>query len=108
MDVDLRAYRRKDYVRAARGMNLKWGKEIKKLRRIITRIMDSHKENADSELYLDFGSPFASANAHMVTMARAQQSSSLLLILITLLFVSSSFSMANRPFLSLPEPLPGS
>ena len=26
---------------------------MKRLRKIITRIMDSHKENADSELYLD-------------------------------------------------------
>ena len=33
--------------------NLKWGKEIKKLRKLITRIMESHKENADSDLYLD-------------------------------------------------------
>ena len=31
----------------------KVGKEIKKLGRIITRVMDSHKENADSSLYLD-------------------------------------------------------
>ena len=53
MDVDLPAYRRRDYVRAAYRTNLKWGKEIKKLRKIITRIMDSHKENADSHLYLD-------------------------------------------------------
>ena len=40
-------------MRAAYRTNLKWGKEIKKLRKIITRVMDSHKENADSELYLD-------------------------------------------------------
>ena len=53
MDIDLRAYRRRDYVRAAYRTNLKWGKEIKKLRRIITRVIDSHKENADSDLYLD-------------------------------------------------------
>ena len=53
MDVDLRAYRRRDYVRAAYRTNLMWGKEIKKLRKIITRVMESHKENADSELYLD-------------------------------------------------------
>ena len=53
MDVDLRAYRRRDYVRAARRTNLKWGREIKKLSRIITRVMESHKENADSDLYLD-------------------------------------------------------
>ena len=26
---------------------------MKRLRKIITRVMDSHKENADSELYLD-------------------------------------------------------
>ena len=53
MDVDLRYYRRRDYVRAAYRTNLKWGKEIKKLRKIITRVMESDKENADSELYLD-------------------------------------------------------
>ena len=53
MEIDLRAYRRRDYVRAAYRTNLKWGKEIKKLRKIITRVMDSHKENEDSELYLD-------------------------------------------------------
>ena len=40
-------------MRAAYRTNLKWGKEIKKFRRIITRIMGSQKENADSELYLD-------------------------------------------------------
>ena len=40
-------------MRAAYRTNLKWGKNIKKLRRIITRIMDSQKENANSELYLD-------------------------------------------------------
>ena len=53
MDGELRTYRRRDYMRAAYRTNLKWGKEIKKLRKIITRVMDSHKENADSELYLD-------------------------------------------------------
>ena len=53
MNGELRTYRRRDYVRLAYRTNLKWGKEIKKLRKIITRIMDSHKENADSELYLD-------------------------------------------------------
>ena len=53
MDIELRAYKRRDYVRAVYQTNLKWEKEIKKLRRIITRVMDSHKENADSELYLD-------------------------------------------------------
>ena len=53
MDVDLKAYRRRDNVCAAYRTNLKWGKEIRKLRKLITRIMDSHKENADSELYLD-------------------------------------------------------
>ena len=53
MDGELRTYRRRDYVRAAYRTNIKWGKEIKKLRKIITRVMDSHKENADSELYLD-------------------------------------------------------
>ena len=53
MDGVLRTYRRRDYVRAAYQTNLKWGKEIKKLRKIITRVMDSHKENADSDLYLD-------------------------------------------------------
>ena len=53
MDIDLRVYRRRYYVRAAYRTNLKWGKEIKRLRRIITRVMDSHKENADSDLYLD-------------------------------------------------------
>ena len=53
MEIDLRAYRRRDYVRKVYRTNLKWGKEIKKLRKIITRIMESHKENADSDLYLD-------------------------------------------------------
>ena len=53
MNVDLRAYRRRDYVRAAYRTNLKWGRELKKLRGIGTRIMESQKENADSELYLD-------------------------------------------------------
>ena len=53
MDGELRTYRRGAYVRAAYRTNLKWGKEIKKLRKIITRVMESHKENADSELYLD-------------------------------------------------------
>ena len=53
MNVDLRAYRRRDYVRAARRTNLKWGKKLKKLRRNVTRIMESQKENADSERYLD-------------------------------------------------------
>ena len=40
-------------MRLAYRTNLKWGKEMKKLRKIITRVMESHKENADSELYLD-------------------------------------------------------
>ena len=40
-------------MRAAYRTNLKWGKQMKRLRRIITRVMDSHKENADSDLYLD-------------------------------------------------------
>ena len=40
-------------MRAAYHTNLKWGKELKKLRRIVMRIMESQKENADSELYLD-------------------------------------------------------
>ena len=53
MDGELRTYSRRAYVRAAYRTNLKWGKEIKKLRKIITRVMESHKENADSELYLD-------------------------------------------------------
>ena len=53
MNVDLRVYRRKDYVRAAYRTNLKRGRELKKLRGIVTRIMESQKENADSELYLD-------------------------------------------------------
>ena len=53
MEIDLRAYRRRDYVRKVYRTNLKWGKEIKKLRKIITRIMESQKENADSDLYLD-------------------------------------------------------
>ena len=53
MADNLRVYTRRDYVRLAYRANLKWGKEIKKLRKIITRVMDSHKENADSELYLD-------------------------------------------------------
>ena len=53
MEGELRTYSRRDYVRRAYRTNLKWGKEIKKLRKIITRIMDSHKENADSDLYLD-------------------------------------------------------
>ena len=53
MEIDLRAYRRRDYVRAGYRTNLKWGKEMKKLRRIITRVMESQKENADCELYLD-------------------------------------------------------
>ena len=53
MEIDLRAYRRRDYVRKAYRTNLKWGKEMKKLRKIITRIMESQKENADCELYLD-------------------------------------------------------
>ena len=53
MDGELRTYNRREYVRAAYRTNLKWGKQMRKLRRVITRIMDSHKENADSELYLD-------------------------------------------------------
>ena len=40
-------------MRLAYRTNLKWGKQMKRLRKIITRIMHSHKENADSELYLD-------------------------------------------------------
>ena len=40
-------------MRLAYRTNLKWGKAMKKLRRVITRVMESHKENADSELYLD-------------------------------------------------------
>ena len=53
MDGELRTYNRRDYVRRAYRTNLKWGKEIKRLRKIITRVMNSHKENADSDLYLD-------------------------------------------------------
>ena len=54
MNGELQTYsRRRYYTRAAYRTNLKWGKEFKKLRRVITRIMDSYKENADSELYLD-------------------------------------------------------
>ena len=53
MEGELRTYNRREYVRLAYRTNLKWGKEIKKLRKIITRVMESHKENADSELYLD-------------------------------------------------------
>ena len=53
MEGELRRNRRRAYARLVYRTNLKWGKEIKKLRRIITRIMESHKENADSELYLD-------------------------------------------------------
>ena len=53
MDGELRIYNRRAYVRAAYRTNLKWGREMKRLRRIITRVMDSHKENADSDLYLD-------------------------------------------------------
>ena len=53
MGRELRTYNRREYVRLAYRTNLKWGKEIKKLRKIITRVMDSHKENANSELYLD-------------------------------------------------------
>ena len=53
MDGELRTYNRRAYVRAAYRTNLKWGKQMRKLRKIITRVMDSHKENADSELYLD-------------------------------------------------------
>ena len=40
-------------MRAAYRTSLKWGKQIKRLRKIITRVMNSHKENADSDLYLD-------------------------------------------------------
>ena len=54
MNGELRTNRRRrDYVRLVYRTNLKWGKEMKKLRKLITRIMDSFKENADSELYLD-------------------------------------------------------
>ena len=53
MDGELRTYNRGDYVRAAYRTNLKLGKEMKRLRKIITRVMDSHKENANSDLYLD-------------------------------------------------------
>ena len=53
MDGELRTYRRRDYMRAVYRTNLKWGREIKRLRRIITRVMESHKENAGSDLYLD-------------------------------------------------------
>ena len=53
MDGELRTYDRRAYVRAAYRTSLKWGREMKRLRRIITRVMDSHKENADSDLYLD-------------------------------------------------------
>ena len=53
MADNLRVCTRRDYVRLVYRTNLKWGKEFKRLRKIITRIMDSHKENADSELYLD-------------------------------------------------------
>ena len=45
--------KRRAYAKLVYRTNLKWGRELKKLRRIITRVMDSHKENADSELYLD-------------------------------------------------------
>ena len=53
MNADTRVYDRNYYMRTAYRTNLKCGKELKKLRRIITRIIESHKENADSELYLD-------------------------------------------------------
>ena len=53
MEGELRTYSRRAYMRAAYRTNLKWGKEIRKLRKIITGVMDSHKENADSDLYLD-------------------------------------------------------
>ena len=53
MADNLRVYTRRDYVRRVYRTNLKWGKEIKKLRILITRVMESHKENADSDLYLD-------------------------------------------------------
>ena len=53
MDGELRTYDRREYMRAAYRTNLKWGKEIKRLRKIITRVMYTHKENADSDLYLD-------------------------------------------------------
>ena len=53
MADNLRVYTRRDYVRRAYQTNLKWGREIKKLRKIITRVMESHKENAGSDLYLD-------------------------------------------------------
>ena len=53
MADNLRVYTRRDYVRLAYRTNLKWGKEMKKLRKIITRVMESQKENADCELYLD-------------------------------------------------------
>ena len=53
MDGELRTYDRRAYMRAAYRTNLKWGKEIKRLRKIITRVMYSHKENAGSDLYLD-------------------------------------------------------
>ena len=45
--------KRRAYAKLVYRTNLKWGRELKKLRKIITRVMDSHKENADSELYLD-------------------------------------------------------
>ena len=53
MDGELPTYNRRYYMRAAYRTNLKWGREIKRLRRIMTRVMESHKENAGSELYLD-------------------------------------------------------
>ena len=53
MDDNLRVCTRRDYVRRVYRTNLKWGKELKKLRVLITRVMESHKENADSDLYLD-------------------------------------------------------
>ena len=53
MADNLRVYTRRDYVRRAYQTNLKWGREIKKLRKIVTRVMESHKENAGSDLYLD-------------------------------------------------------
>ena len=52
MEIDLRA-RRRNYERRFYRTNLKWGREFKKLRKIVTRIMESQKENADCELYLD-------------------------------------------------------
>ena len=45
--------KRRAYAKLVYRTNLKWGRELKKLRKIITRVMDSHKENADSDLYLD-------------------------------------------------------